>query len=78
MLFRIIGLFEEDTSNDGTTSSGTKKLLKVITTNNFGNYDGNGVAWGKNNNWNESEAKTYLNETYLETLLDTANVNTKL
>ena len=78
LLFRIIGLFEEDTSNDGTTSSGTKKLLKEITTNNFGNYDGNGVAWGKNNNWNESEAKTYLNETYLETLLDTANVNTKL
>ena len=74
LLFRIIGLFEEDTSNDGTTSSGTKKLLKVIDTNNFGN----GVFWGENNNWNESEAKTDLNEKYLETLFDTANVNTKL
>ena len=74
LLFRIIGLFEEDTSNDGTTSSGTKKLLKVIDTNNFGN----GVFWGENNNWNESEAKTNLNEKYLETLFDTANVNTKL
>ena len=36
LLFRIIGLFDEDTSTDGTSSSGTKKLLKVIDTNNYG------------------------------------------
>ena len=40
LLFRIIGLFDEDTSTDGTTSSGTKKLLKVIDTNNYGGTDG--------------------------------------
>ena len=36
LLFRIIGLFDEDTSTNGTSSSGTKKLLKVIDTNNYG------------------------------------------
>ena len=40
LLFRIIGLFDEDTSSDGTNSSGTKKLLKVIDTNNYG-----GMSW---------------------------------
>ena len=40
LLFRIIGLFDEDTSSDGTTSSGTKKLLKVIDTNNYGGTSG--------------------------------------
>ena len=42
LLFRIIGLFEEDTSSDGITSAGTKKLLKVIDTNNYGT---SGEAW---------------------------------
>ena len=40
LLFRIIGLFDEDTSSDGTTSSGSKKLLKVIDTNNYGGTSG--------------------------------------
>ena len=40
LLFRIIGLFDEDTSSDGTTSSGSKKLLKIIDTNNYG-----GMGW---------------------------------
>ena len=42
LLFRIIGLFEEDTSSDGITSAGTKKLLKVIDTSNYGT---SGEAW---------------------------------
>ena len=40
LLFRIIGLFDEDTSTDGTSSSGSKKLLKVIDTNNYGGTSG--------------------------------------
>ena len=78
LLFRIIGLFDEDTSTDGTTSSGTKKLLKVIDTNNYGGTSGK--YWDSNvkNNWSTAALKTELNETYLTTLLGTSNVNSKL
>ena len=83
LLFRIIGLFDEDTSADGTSSSGTKKLLKVIDTNNFGGTDGK--YWnrtqtsGKNyNDWSTATLKTELNDTYLSALLATSGVNSKL
>ena len=83
LLFRIIGLFDEDTSTNGTSSSGTKKLLKVIDTNNYGGTSGK--YWnqkqtsGKNyNDWSTATLKTELNETYLSTLLATSGVNSKL
>ena len=83
LLFRIIGLFDEDTSNDGTSSAGTKKLLKVIDTNNYGGTSGK--YWnqtqtsGKNyNDWSTATLKTELNGTYLSTLLATSGVNSKL
>ena len=83
LLFRIIGLFEEDTSSDGANSSGTKKLLKVIDTNNYGGTEG--TAWTQTvadykaeNDWSEAKLKTELNGTYLTTLLGTSNVNNKL
>ena len=78
LLFRIIGLFDEDTSTDGTSSSGTKKLLKVIDTNNYGGTSG--IYWnsGGTNNWSNASLKTELNGTYLTTLLGTSNVNSKL
>ena len=78
LLFRIIGLFDEDTSNDGTTSAGTKKLLKILDTNNYGGTSGK--AWNSTggNNWSTASLKTELNETYLTTLLGTSNVNSKL
>ena len=83
LLFRIIGLFDEDTSTNGTTSSGTKKLLKVIDTNNYGGTSGK--YWnqtqtsGKNyNDWSTATLKTELNDLYLRTLLATSGVNSKL
>ena len=78
LLFRIIGLFDEDTSTDGTNSSGTKKLLKVIDTNNYGGTSGK--YWDSNgkNNWSTASLKTELNGIYLTTLLGTSNVNSKL
>ena len=83
LLFRIIGLFDEDTSTDGTNSSGTKKLLKVIDTNNYGGTEG--TMWSQTqadfkayNDWSEATLKTELNGTYLTTLLGTSNVNNKL
>ena len=78
LLFRIIGLFDEDTSSDGTTSSGTKKLLKVIDTNNYGGTDGKKWNSAGTNNWSTASLKTELNGTYLTTLLGSPNVNSKL
>ena len=78
LLFRIIGLFDEDTSNDGTTSNGSKKLLKVIDTNNYGGTDGKKWNSAGTNNWSTASLKTELNGTYLTTLLGTSNVNSKL
>ena len=78
LLFRIIGLFDEDTSSDGTSSSGTKKLLKIIDTNNYGGTDGKKWNSAGTNNWSTASLKTELNDPYLRTLLDTIGVNSKL
>ena len=78
LLFRIIGLFDEDTSSDGTNSSGTKKLLKILDTNNYGGTDGKMWNSANTSNWSTASLKTELNETYLTTLLGTSNVNSKL
>ena len=78
LLFRIIGLFDEDTSSDGTNSSGTKKLLKIIDTNNYGGTEGKYWNSAGTNNWSTASLKTELNEAYLTTLLGTSNVNSKL
>ena len=78
LLFRIIGLFDEDTSSDGTSSSGTKKLLKVIDTNNYGGTSGKYWNSAGTNNWSTASLKTELNGAYLNTLLGTSNVNSKL
>ena len=81
LLFRIIGLFDEDTSNDGTTSAGTKKLLKILDTNNYGGTSGkywSGSSSNQSNNWSTSSLKTELNDLYLRTLLATSGVNSKL
>ena len=78
LLFRIIGLFDEDTSSNGTTSSGSKKLLKVIDTNNYGGTSGKYWNSAGTNNWSTASLKIDLNGTYLTTLLGTSNVNSKL
>ena len=78
LLFRIIGLFDEDTSSNGTSSSGTKKLLKVIDTNNYGGTTGKKWNSVEKNNWSTASLKTELNGTYLTNLLGTSNVNSKL
>ena len=78
LLFRILGLFDEDTSSDGTSSSGTKKLLKIIDTNNYGGTSGKYWNSAGTNNWSTASLKTELNDPYLRTLLDTIGVNSKL
>ena len=78
LLFRIIGLFDEEYSTNGTSSSGTKKLLKVIDTNNYGGTDGKKWNSAGTNNRSTASLKTELNGTYLTTLLGSPNVNSKL
>ena len=78
LLFRIIGLFEEEYSLDGTTSAGTKKLLKILDTNNYGGTSGKKWNSEVENNWSTASLKTELNGTYLTVLLGTSNVNSKL
>ena len=78
LLFRIIGLFEEEYSTNGTSSAGTKKLLKILDTNNYGGTDGKKWNSAGTNNWSTASLKTELNGTYLPTLLGTSNVNSKL
>ena len=78
LLFRIIGLFDEDTSTDGTNSNGSKKLLKIIDTNNYGGTSGKYWNSAGTNNWSTASLKTELNGPYLTTLLGTSNVNSKL
>ena len=78
LLFRIIGLFDEEYSSDGTNSSGTKSLLKIIDTNNYGGTSGKKWNSSGTNNWSSASLKTELNGTYLTTLLGTSNVNSKL
>ena len=78
LLFRIIGLFDEEYSADGTSSSGTKKLLKILDTNNYGGTSGKVWNSAGTNNWSTASLKTELNGTYLSTLLATSGVNSKL
>ena len=78
LLFRIIGLFEEEYSTNGSSRAGSKKMLKILDTNNYGGTSGK--AWNNNisNNWSTATLKTELNGTYLTILLGTSNVNSKL
>ena len=78
LLFRIIGLFDEEYSSNGTTSAGTKKLLKILDTNNYGGTSGKYWNDDETNNWSTASLKTELNDPYLRTLLDTRGVNSKL
>ena len=78
LLFRIIGLFDEEYSLDGTSSAGTKKLLKILDTNNYGGTSGKKWNSEVKNNWSTASLKTELNGTYLTVLLGTSNVNSKL
>ena len=81
LLFRIIGLFDEEYSTDGSSSAGSKKLLKMLDTNNYGGTSGkywSGSASNQSNNWSKSTLNTELNGTYLSTLLAKSGVNSKL
>ena len=73
-LFRIIGLFEEDYSIDGTNSSGTKSVVKLIKNTNYGS---SGMYWNSNksNNWSTASLKIELNGTYLNSLNNLSNIN---
>ena len=78
LLYRIIGLLDEDTSSDGTNSSGSKKLLQVIDTNNYGGTAGK--KWDTNNSkdWKSASLAIDLNENYYNSLAGLSDANSKL
>ena len=81
LLFRIIGLFNEEYSTNGTTSAGKKNLLKILDTNNYGGTSGkywSGSSSNQTSNWSKSTLNTELNGTYLSTLFTISGVNSKL
>ena len=78
LLFRIIGLFEEEYSTDGSSSAGSKKILKVLDTNGYGGTTGKAWDSSGKNDWSSASLKTELNGTYLTTLTGLSNVNSKL
>ena len=81
LLFRIIGLFDEEYSLDGTNSSDTKNMLKIIGTNNYGGSSmkyWSGSLSNSSNNWNKSSLKDELNDAYLNSLISISNSNNKL
>ena len=72
LLFRIIGLFDEEYSIDGTNSSGTKSLLKIIDTNNYGGD--NGKKWTGEQIVFNSNNKNEIKPSFLK---NTTKYNTK-
>lgn len=79
LLFRIVGLFSEEYSTDGTNSAGTKKLLKLLDTNNYGSKH-----WASNtnkNDWSDSNLYKDLNDDYITkiiNLISSANVKNSI
>ena len=68
-LFRIIGLFDEEYSVDGTTSAGTKKMLKIIKSTTYGNYAWSGSTNISSNDWTKSNLNTAVfNNTFINSL----------
>lgn len=71
LLFRIVGLFSEEYSTDGTNSAGTKKLLKLLDTKDYGLFYYANTT--NSNDWSLSPAKIAINGDYLTTLLGLIN-----
>ncbi len=81
LLFRIIGLFDEEArvwSTNQELDHKVLKLLKVIDTNNYGGISGKYWDEDGTSNWSSASLKKELNGTYMTTLLGTSNVNSKL
>ena len=68
-LYRIIGIFDENYSTDGTTIAGNKKLLKLIKSTSYGSYSWSGSFSLTTNDWSKSELNTkILNNTFINSL----------
>ena len=76
LLFRIIGLFEEEYSLDRTNSAGKISMIKVIKPTHYATS-----YWhsSRDNDWTNSDIKKALNETYLTELLSlNSNIENKI
>lgn len=77
LLFRIVGVFNDDYSLDGTNSSGNTTMVKLIDTNHYNGTTGLKYC-SSTNNWQTSPMRETLNSTYLNSLLNNSSANKKI
>ena len=81
LLFRIIGLFEEELTGSSIMNNSRSKLLKIISTTNYGTSRWAASTVSTNNynlnNWEQSDIATTINNDYLGNLFNISEFHSK-
>ena len=81
LLFRIIGLFEEELTGGSIMNNSRSKLLKIISTTNYGTSRWAASSLSSNdynlNNWEQSDIATTLNNNYIGNLFNISEFHSK-
>ena len=81
LLFRIIGLFEEELTGSSIMNNSRSKLLKIISTTNYGTSRWAASSLSSNdynlNNWEQSDIATTLNNNYIGNLFNISEFHSK-
>ena len=81
LLFRIIGLFEEELTGSSIMNNSRSKLLKIISTTNYGTSRWAASTVSTNNynlnNWKQSDIATTINNDYLGNLFNISEFHSK-
>ena len=81
LLFRIIGLFEEELTGSSIMNNSKSKLLKIISTTDYGTSRWAASSVSTNNynlnNWEQSDIATTINNDYLGNLFNISEFHSK-
>ena len=78
LLFRIIGLFEEELTGSSIMNNSKSKLLKIISTTDYGTSMWAASTNNYNlNNWEQSDIATTINNDYLGNLFNISEFHSK-
>ena len=81
LLFRIIGLFEEELTGSSIMNNSKSKLLKIISTTDYGTSRWAASTVSTNNynlnNWEQSDIATTINNDYLGNLFNISEFHSK-